>query len=183
MMAAKKAFGWRKQDGIRLAVLAWIAVCWWIGSTRTEAVLDPFLSAAWPEAERFEELGGDAYRVFGADGKVLGYVATGTASGYGGPLTLAVAMTTDGLVESVAVVEHRETPSFLRRVVDARFLHRLAGKTAADEIVLDQDVDGISGATYTCLAMTQSVHRGARRIAKEWLELVNSLLEKVQDKP
>ncbi len=30
-MAAKKAFGWRKQDGIRLAVIAWFIACWWIG--------------------------------------------------------------------------------------------------------------------------------------------------------
>ena len=170
-MAARKTFGWRKQDGIRLAVIAWIVVCWWIGADRATVDLRPFLTAAWPEARNFEELEDDSYRVKGGEGEVLGYVTTGTASGYGGPLRLAVSMTSDGVVESVAVVEHRETPSFFRRVVDARFLGRLVGKTNDDAIVLGEDVDGISGATYTTLAMTQAVHRAAREIAGGFLEL------------
>jgi uncharacterized protein with FMN-binding domain len=170
-MAAKKAFGWRKQDGIRLAVIAWFVACWWIGADRSAVDLGPFLNAAWPEAQAFKELEGGSYRVQGSAGEVLGYVTTGTASGYGGPLTMAISMNPNGVVESVAVVEHRETPSFFRRVIDARFLGRLTGKASDDAIVLNEDVDGISGATYTSLAMTQSVHRAAREIAVEFLEL------------
>jgi hypothetical protein len=170
-MAAKRAFGWRKQDGIRLAVIVWIVACWWIGAGRAGIDLQPFLTAAWSDAGRFEELEGDSYRVLGDEDEVLGYVTTGTASGYGGPLTVAVAMTSDGVVESVAVVEHRETPSFFRRFVDGRFLSRLVGKTNEDAIVVGEDVDGISGATYTSLAMTQAAHRAAREIAGEFLEL------------
>jgi NosR/NirI family nitrous oxide reductase transcriptional regulator len=170
-MATKKAFGWRKQDGIRLAVIAWFIACWWIGADRAAVDLGPFLNVAWPEAQAFEELDGDSYRVLGGAGEVLGYVTTGTASGYGGPLTVAVAMTLDGVVESVAVVEHRETPSFFRTVVDSRFLAQLAGKTVDDSIILGYDVDGFSGATYTSRGMTQSVHRAAREIAVEFLEL------------
>jgi len=170
-MVAKKKIGWRKEDGIRLAVIAWIVLCWWIGVDRATVDLQPFLTAAWPEAQEFEELDGDSYRALGEGAEILGYVTTGTASGYGGPLTMAIAMTPDGIVESVAVVEHRETPSFFRTVVDGRFLTRLAGKTNGDPIVLGDDVDGLSGATYTCLGMTQSVHRAAREIAGEFLNL------------
>ena len=154
-MAAKKTFGWRKQDGIRLAVIAWFIACWWIGFDRASIDLQPFLTAAWPDAQNFEELDGDSYRVQGSAGEVLGYVTTGTASGYGGPLTMAISMTLDGVVESVAVVEHRETPSFFRTVVDSRFLAQLAGKTYDEPIALDDDVDGYSGATYTSLGMTK----------------------------
>ena len=167
----KKAFGWRKQDGIRLAVIAWIVTCWWIGADRAGVDLQPFLDAAWPNAGRFEELDRDSYRVLSDGGETLGYVTTGTASGYGGPLTMAVSMTADGVVDSVAVVAHRETPSFFRTVIDGRFLTRLVGKTNEDPIVLGNDVDGLSGATYTCRGLTQSVHRAAREIAGEFLEL------------
>ena len=170
-MAAKKAVGWRVQDGIRLAVVAWFILCWWIGFDRAGLNLQPFLEAAWPNAERFEEIGDNSFRVLAGGGEVMGYVTTGTASGYGGPLTVAVAMTPEGLVESAAVLEHRETPSFFRTVIDARFLGRLVGKTNSDPIVLGEDVDGVSGATYTSLALTQSVNRAARRIAGEWLAL------------
>ena len=47
---AKKALGWRKQDGIRLAVVVWIIACWWIGADRAGIDLQPFLDQAWPEA-------------------------------------------------------------------------------------------------------------------------------------
>ena len=170
-MVAKKKIGWRKEDGIRLAVIAWIVLCWWIGADRATVDLHPFLTAAWPEAQEFEELDGGSYRGLGEGAEVLGYVTTGTASGYGGPLTMAIAMTPDGIVESIAVVEHRETPSFFRTVVDGRFLTQLVGRTVTESIVLGDDVDGLSGATYTCLGMTQSVHRAAREIADEFLEL------------
>jgi uncharacterized protein with FMN-binding domain len=154
-----------------LAVLAWILGCWWIGAHGSGVSLDPFLNAAWPDAARFEDLGGDTYRAEGEGDEVLGYVATGTASGYGGPLRVAVSLTPEGLVESMAVVEHRETPSFFRRVIDGRFLRRLVGKTPEDPIILGEDVDAISGATYTSNALTQSVHRAAREIAQDQLQI------------
>ena len=71
-MAAKKAFGWRKQDGIRLAVIAWIVACWWIGFDRAGMDLQPFLNAAWPDAREFEELDKDSYRVLGDGDQILG---------------------------------------------------------------------------------------------------------------
>jgi len=168
---AKKSFGWHKQDGIRLAVIAWFVACWWIGADRSGIDLQPFLDRAWPDAGQFEELDEDSYRVLDDAGGVLGYVTTGTASGYGGPLTTAISMTPGGVVDSVAVVAHRETPSFFRTVIDGRFLTQLVGKTSGDSIVLGDDVDGLSGATYTSRGLTQSVHRAAREAAGEFLDL------------
>jgi len=57
-----KIVGWRKQDGIRLAVLAWILGCWWVGAQRSGGSLEPFLNAAWPQAAHFEDLGDDTFR-------------------------------------------------------------------------------------------------------------------------
>jgi NosR/NirI family nitrous oxide reductase transcriptional regulator len=168
---ARKSFGWRKQDGIRLAVIAWFVLCWWIGADRAGINLQPFLDEAWPQAQTIEEVGKDAYRVIGENGDLLGYVTTGTASGYGGPLTTVISMTPAGVVESAAVVGHRETPSFFRTVIEGRFLTRLVGKTSDDPIVLGDDVDGLSGATYTSRALTQSVHRAAREAAGGYLGL------------
>jgi len=159
----RKPFGWRKQDGIRLAVLLWLVACWFLGGARPTGDLDPFLEQAWPDAIRMEQIGEEIWQGVDEGGQVLGYATAGTASGYGGPLRVAVAVDAAGTVESVAVLEHRETPSFFRRVTGARFLHQLTGKKHDDPIVLGEDVDGVSGATYTSLALTQSAHRAARR--------------------
>ena len=70
-------------------------------------------------------------------------------------------MSPEGRVASVAVVEHRETPSFFEKALAGRILERLAGRTFKERIVLGEDIDSVSGATYTARAFTQSVQRRA----------------------
>jgi uncharacterized protein with FMN-binding domain len=160
-----------RHDWIRLGILLWFVVCWFIGSMRGQVDLDPFFELAYPEAAQVVKLSDELHRAEASDGSVLGFVSVGIASGYGGPLTLAVAVDSMGEVSSLSVVRHRETPSFFGRVMRAKFLERLVGRTYRDEIVLGEDVDGISGATYTALGLTQSVHRAVRAAAQGPLDL------------
>jgi uncharacterized protein with FMN-binding domain len=162
---------WSRHDSVRLGVVAWFVVCWFIGASIGQADLDPFVELAWPEAARTLKLSDDVYQVEGSEGEVLGYVGLGAASGYGGPLEIAVAVDPDGRATSLSVVRHRETPAFFDRVVRSGMLRRLAGKTHQDRIVLGEDVDGVSGATYTALALAQSVHRVVRAVATDQLDL------------
>jgi len=116
----RKPFGWRKQDGIRLAVLLWLVACWFLGGARPTGDLDPFLEQAWPDAIRMEQIGEEIWQGVDEGGQVLGYATAGTASGYGGPLRVAVAVDAAGTVESVAVLEHRlqlPVPPERRRIV------------------------------------------------------------------
>jgi uncharacterized protein with FMN-binding domain len=160
-----------RHDWIRLGILIWFVACWFIGSMRGQVDLDPFFELAYPEAAQVVKISDELHRAEASDGSVLGYVSVGIASGYGGPLTLAVAVDPMGEVSSLSVIRHRETPSFFGRVTRAKFLERLAGRTYRDEIVLGEDVDGISGATYTALGLTQSVHRAVRAVAQGQLDL------------
>ena len=63
------------------------------------------------------------------------------------------------------IVEQKETAAFLRRVFRSNLLDSLKGKTYSDPLALGIDVDGITGATYSCRAITGSVRRATRRIA------------------
>jgi uncharacterized protein with FMN-binding domain len=154
-----------------VAVLAWLVLCWFIGSSRAAIDLTPFLERAWPNAVVFPESGADAFRIEGSDGTVLGYATVGSASGYGGPLQMAVALTPRGDVHSIAVLRHRETPAFFARVLNARFLEELVDRRANEPMVPEDRVDGVSGATYTVLGMTQAVRRAAQQLANEHLAL------------
>ncbi len=162
---------WRKQDAIRVAVVLWLVICWFIGSARPAANLDPFNELAWPMAESFVSVGDDVFRAVGPGEEVLGYVSTGTASGYGGPLKVAVAVDSEGTVEAVAVVEHRETPTFFRKVLSGRILSEFVGMSYKDPMTLGEGIDAVTGATRTSLAFTQSVRRGVDRVAGEELGL------------
>jgi uncharacterized protein with FMN-binding domain len=155
---------------VRLGIILWFVACWFIGSTRGGVDLGPFLELAYPGA-KIVRISDELHRAEGADGALLGFVSVQAASGYGGPLAVAVAVDPDGKASSLSVVRHRETPSFFDRVMRAKFLERLVGRTHADPISLDADVDGISGATYTSLGLTQAVHRSVRAVAEGPLEL------------
>jgi NosR/NirI family nitrous oxide reductase transcriptional regulator len=160
-----------RHDWIRLGILLWFVACWFIGSMRGQVDLDPFFELAYPDAAQVVKVTDELHRAEAPDGTVLGYVSIGVASAYGGPLTLAVAVDPMGAVSGVSVVRHRETPSFFGRVMRTKFLEQLVNQTYRDEIVLGEDVDGVSGATYTSLGLTQSVHRAVRAVAQGPLDL------------
>lgn len=71
-------------------------------------------------------------------------------TGYAGPTPLYVYIGPDERVRAVVAAENDETPHFFRRAAD-RLLHAWDGLTV-DE-ALAQQVDGVTGATYTSLSL------------------------------
>jgi uncharacterized protein with FMN-binding domain len=165
-----KRRSFNRHDWVRLGILLWFVACWFIGSARGGVDLSPFFELAYPGAE-VVPISDKLHRAETPDGSLLGFVSVGVASGYGGPLAVAVAVDPEGEVSSLSVVRHRETPSFFERVMRAKFLERLVGRNHGDAILLGEDVDGISGATYSALGLTQSVHRAVRAVAQGPLDL------------
>lgn len=167
----KRQATWSKAEIPSVAVVIWFVVCWFIGNSRAGLELDEFFALAYPSAERFERISDERFRVLSSEGKSLGYVATGTASGYGGPLRVAAAVTLQGELASLAIVEHRETPAFVARMRRSEMLSELVRKKFSDPIALEVDIDAVSGATYTSRAVTQSVSQAIHGVAREELKL------------
>ena len=99
--------------------------------------------------------------------ELIGYVAVGRASGYGGPLDLAVVVDPEGQIIGLQTVSHKETQSWYDRVTDADFEDRLIGRSYTDEFRLGTDVDGVTGATYTARAFAEAALDGSRLAARE----------------
>lgn len=148
------------------AFWAFVLVTWgaaaWLGAQRPEPDLHPFLKRAWPGA-RYEAQGAGRFRAT-RDGVLLGYAATGSDFGYGGSMTLAVAVTPDGRLHSLAVLEYRDTPDLFARA--RGLLARLVGKSHADPFRVGEDVDAVSGATFSSRGLANAALAGARRIAE-----------------
>lgn len=163
----------RKKNSKRLerilAVLALgiLIIAWLAGTFRAEADLAPFLKQALPEANYFEPSSGGSYSAWENETKsrLLGYMAVGTANGYGGELKVAVAVSLDGNVMGLSVVEHKETASFFQRVLRSQLSESLKDKSHSDSFILGQDVDSVTGATYSSRALADSVRRAARKVA------------------
>ena len=114
-----------------------------------------------PEAEGFEKIEGidvaNVSDVYAATNGV-GYVVTSSSKGYGGTMTVMVSFTPEGTIKQIKVTEQAETQGIGSKVAgDASFWTRYAG-LEAKPLVLDQDVDRLSGATISSRALTAAVN-------------------------
>jgi NosR/NirI family transcriptional regulator, nitrous oxide reductase regulator len=146
-----------------IAILT-IMIAWLAGFYRARANVMPFIHQAFPSANHFESTGTHIYAAYQGN-QIIGYVSIGQANGYGGPFEAAVGVDLEGNVTGFAIVDHKETPSFLKRVQSSNLIKTLIGKSYQEAFQLDQDVDGVSGATYTSIAIAEAVRNGSRQVA------------------
>lgn len=150
-----------------LAALITIVAAWIVGLNLAQADLMPAVHQAMPDAERFERQAADVYAAYTGDDpeELLGYVALGEASGYGGPLTVSVAVDLSGQIQKVTIADHRETPSWIKQVRENGFLSGLAEKHYSDPFQVGVDVDGVTGATTSSKAIAQAALNGSEKAA------------------
>ncbi|MFC1575339.1 FMN-binding protein [Gemmatimonadota bacterium] len=149
-----------------LMALAFLAgaIIW--GRTRGARELEPPLLRVFPEAGGFRLQEG-VHHAYARDGTLLGWAATGTANGYGGPMILLVGIDTLGGVAGVEVVEHRETPIFWRMVRAPAYFEHIAG-TDFREVSYDYaDAVAVTGATRSSDAIVASVRAAVALVAGE----------------
>ncbi|RJQ55820.1 MAG: RnfABCDGE type electron transport complex subunit G [Actinobacteria bacterium] len=92
-----------------------------------------------------------------ADGDLKGYVIVAAPRGYGGPVQMAVGIDTQGRVTGVAVISGNETPGLGSQALEPPFLSQFKGKTPDQPVRIGQDVDAISGATRSSVAVATGV--------------------------
>ena len=155
-----------------IAILT-ILIAWWIGTTLSEGDLLPSLPIALAQAARFENLGNDVYAGYETNTSkdILGYVSVASANGYGGPMEVAIGTDLEGNIVGLAIVNNKETPSFLNRILESDYIKSFIGKSFQENFQLGADVDGISGATYSSLAIANTALQGSRTIASQQLGL------------
>lgn len=161
----------RKQRLSRLlgvvAILS-ILIAWGVGLYLAKADLMPAVRQAIPQAGKFEQKSSDVYAAYasGSGEELIGYVALGEASGYGGPMTVAVAVYPSGDIRKVVIADHRETPAWMKDIKNSDFLTSLTGKEYSDAFQVGEDVDAVTGATTSSKAIAQAVLTGSRKAAQ-----------------
>ena len=157
-----------------LIAIITIIAAWSVGNMWRQADIMPAILKAASGAERVEDIGHMSYALWSqaSEKRLIGYVKVESTPGYGGPVTVAVASDTSGAVTGISIVDHKETVSFFKRVLTSNLIASLMEKSYRDEYALGNDVDAISGATRTAYAITESVRKGMRDIAKRQLGYV-----------
>lgn len=91
------------------------------------------------------------------DGKPAGYFFVDEVYGKHEFITYAVALEMDGRVRQVEILDYRETYGY--QVRESAWRAQFVGKTLADPLKIDADIQNISGATLSCRHVTEGVKR------------------------
>jgi RnfABCDGE-type electron transport complex G subunit len=119
------------------------------------------------DAEEFVEQEGAEYPLWHAmkGGNLVGYVVRLVGQGYSSAgIDLLIGLDTEAKVQGVHVFSHSETPGLGDRVAGEDFLAQFKGKGLEDPIASGTDVDAISGATSSSMAVIGSVRRAVQFI-------------------
>ena len=107
----------------------------------------------------------DAVEALDADGAMVGYVVKSTSKdGYGGAITVAVGISAEGTVTGIDYLTIAETPGLGMKATESAFMDQYKDKTVdAFEVTktgasADNEIDAISGATFTSNAVTNAVN-------------------------
>ena len=130
----------------------------------------------FPEADEvdFEETEDYVFQYALKDGEKIGVATMATSGGYGGDINIIVALDMQGNIKGINVISHSETPGIGDIVEEEDFTDQFAGIDPDKSI--SSEVDVVSGATVTVVAVISGVEKGRELI----LEQVG-LSEKVED--
>ncbi len=100
------------------------------------------------------------YEVKDAKGNFLGTILLSSpysdkVKGFNGPTPLLIVLDTERRIKNVVLLENQETPQFVLRVAEGGLLNAWNGFTVTE--ALHQDVDAVSGATYTSNGVKESL--------------------------
>ncbi len=154
-----------------LAIVTLI-IAWIIGAFGSRSNIMPAINKAIPEADHFSHYqnhGSEIYFAWADSGEevLLGYVALGEGNGYGGPMQMAVAISPEGEVLTAEIISHKDSPSWMSRVLESSLIADLAGKSYSDSYEIGNDIDGVTSATYTSRGIAAAAQDAARKIALE----------------
>ncbi len=110
---------------------------------------------------------------------IVGYLAIGEAQGYGGPLSVVVLADTSGTVIETELFNSYETASFLVKLNNKRYFEQYPGKLVNNRSVIQEDLDVVSGATVSSVAIAEAARDASFKIAENNLKIVTPEIEKI----
>jgi NosR/NirI family transcriptional regulator, nitrous oxide reductase regulator len=165
---SKQTFNWNRAL-VTITCLSILAAFFW-GVLRESENVYPHLKLAFPVADQFTKHSADTFLALKNDIQI-GYVTISEGHGYGGPLKTATAIDEAGLIVGVSIVRQRETPSWFQKILDSEFTKSFVGKKVTDLFQIGNDVDAVSGATYTSRAIIKATQTASWNIARNELNL------------
>ena len=125
------------------------------------------VAQALPHFENLDYNADNSYYTAFDGETVVGYAIESTVVGFGGPLSLMVGVTSDGVVYNTSVLSHSETPGLGAKCsTDAKFMDQWRGfDPVVKKLSVKKDggdVDAITASTITSRAYTLAVENALK---------------------
>lgn len=113
----------------------------------------------FPEAASLKLFKDNGAKVFSSNGSLLGTILHSNPdceqiTGFAASVPMLIAIGSDDKIIGVTLLENKETPGFLKRVVDTGILNKWNGVALHDAI--SQQVDAVTGATMSSSAIIKT---------------------------
>lgn len=125
------------------------------------------VSEALPQATNFEEVSNTKFIGYDSENKKVGYVTINEAMAYGGYITMATGINMDGAIEEIIIAKHKDTPTFIDIIYNSGYLEQFPGKSITDPINIEEDIDRVSGCTYSSRGIASAIALGAHSVGIE----------------
>jgi len=134
----------------------------------------------FPEADAFSSKGGDLphYKAYKIDPRTSQRTLVGFAffttdiepreRGYEGPIEIAVAMNTKGMITQIKVVDNHEPYGYFS-IDPPKFAAQFRNKSILDPFRIRKDIDAVTRATISVASASRVIRKSARRIARQYL--------------
>ena len=159
---------WRLDIGkvFRLLAVVSLVVAYFVGQSLNQPTWEEDLRTLYPQADivASEQLT-DVWEVSRGEESFL--VALATESSYGGPLTLATAISHDGETISVDLVAHSDTPAYIQRLNNFFFFRQFDNHPVDRSFDPGKNYDVVSGATLSSNAIMRANATAAHYVARE----------------
>ena len=151
-----KLFDYKLTKGLALLGLC---ICWAVGfyadKTSQKQQLTNILGS---EELNIESVTDNIFSI--SDSTDHYHLITGQAKGYGGMIQVYIKINTESEIEQLILADHNETPSYLNRLSNEKYLRKFEKRLIHSPDQL-HSIDGISGATLSSLAIKNAVLNAA----------------------
>lgn len=134
--------------------------------------VEKYLPQSFPGSPSFELLsrhpadGGYLYGVTDESGNSVGYVTAAEGQGYGGPMIVMMSWSLDGTIFDVQVPEHFEDLPWFNALTEGGFFKQYIGRQYGQPLMLDEDIDAVSGSTVSSVGVSIGVQAGRQMLSE-----------------
>lgn len=148
-----------------LSVLALIA-SWFFGGLKTNDSQTEFITYVSQKGDKVTEVSPQLYRIENEDFATSKWLSFGSGVGYGGEIVIGAVFSERGEVQTLAVLQSKETSSYFDKVVDEKLPESLLGQSVHKALY----ADGVTGATLTSQAYLVAADLAADQVRASLLD-------------